>query len=223
MSRRRFATVVAGATALLLCCAVPVQAALLTLSTHASDGNLPDASQLDATFEFSIESGQLLLTVSNLTPEGPLDPALNIDEIYFNAKDNITNLNLAGVSAGNTNKWVWDFFQQEDGDGDGNPHQVNGFGKFDMYVKDTTALPKTYINSQDSLTFTFNITGTDPVDTDFIELSAQVDGHIISYAAAKFYDGDGISGFGATNVPEPATIALLGFGALVLLRKRKRA
>ena len=51
-------------------------------------------------------------------------------------------------------------------------------------------------------------------------MSTQVDGHILTSAAAKFYDGGGVSAYGA--VPEPATIALLGFGALALLRKRKR-
>jgi len=228
MSSRRLATVVAGAAALLLCCAVPVQAALLTLSTHASDGiNPPDANQLDATFEFSINlSGQLLLTVHNSTPEDPLnDPALKINEIYFNAKSNIMDLDFVDVSEGNTGKWVWGFLQGGS-DGDGNPHQVDSFGRFDTYVKDKTGSPETYINSGGSLTFTFNIswTGTAPLDTDFIELSAQVDDHTISYAAAKFYNGPPeMSAYGATNIPEPATIALLGLGALALLRKRKRA
>ena len=226
MSRRRLAIMVAGAVALLLCCAVPVQAALLTLSTHASDGNNPPgADKLDATFEFSVVSGQLLLTVSNLTPEGPLDPALNIDEIYFNAKDNITNLNLVGVTLGSTGQWDWGFIQGGGPSDIGNPHQVNSFGKFDVYVKDDpVSNPHRNIASGGSVTFTFDITGTAPVDTDFIELSTQVDGHTISYAAAKFYNGPPeMSAYGATNVPEPATIALLGLGALVLLRKRKRA
>jgi len=218
-----FATLVALAIATMMYGGLPVYAVTIPLSTDSS--NSLDPSLLDATFEFSVVSNQLLLTVSNLTPEDPLsDPALRIDEVYFNAKDNITGLDLVGVSQGNTNRWVWEFLQGGSDGGVGNPHQVDGFGKFDMYVKDKPGNPVTYIDSETSLTFTFNIywTGTALSDTDFIELSTQVDNHIPSYAAAKFYNGDGISGHGATTIPEPATVFLLGLGALALLRKRRQ-
>lgn len=195
----------------------------LTLSTHASDGaSPPPAEQLDATLDFSVvDDTTLTLTVTNLTPDLTIPDAttLRINEIYFNAKDYITDLFLTGVSAGNIDKWVWDFVQG----GDGASHQVNAFGRFDVYLKDAPGNPQTFIGSGDSLTFTFEINGGvgSFSANDFIELSTQVDGHQLMYAAAKFYDGPNVSAYGATDVPEPASILLLGLGAFALLRKRR--
>ncbi len=88
MSRRRLATAVAGAAVLLLCCAVPVQAAwTLTLSTHSSNPPLSPGGGpniFDATLDFSVVGSTLMLNVSNDTPEIPGDLELDMSEIYFN-------------------------------------------------------------------------------------------------------------------------------------------
>jgi hypothetical protein len=79
------------------------------------------------------------------------------------------------------------------------------------------------------VTFIIDIIGTGPFeDTDFTtEFSTvfdQCEAHVPSLAAAKFYDGEnpGISGYGATNIPEPTTIMLLGLGAFCLFRRGRK-
>jgi hypothetical protein len=196
----------------------PLEATVLTLSTHASDGNNPPpAEHLDATLDFSVvDNSTLLLTVTNLTPEGPNDPALKIDQLYFNTSDDITALVLNEVNGSDITHWDLTF--------DSDNIHVNGFGLYDVSIIDGQGSEPHVIDPGETVEFIIGISGSGTFsDDDFIHLSMQIDHHIISYAAAKFYNGvPEMSAFGATNVPEPTTIALLGLGALALLRNRKK-
>ncbi len=196
------------------------QGVLVRLSDFASDGvNPPTPDQLDATLEFTVEdSTTLRFTVHNLTSENPgVDPELKINEIYFNATSNVTGLTLTAIDGAALNQWDLGF--AEDG------FQVNGFGLYDVSLVDGQGNQPHVIDPGEIVTFFFTISGAGPfLATDFTtELSTQVDSHIITLAAAKFYDGlEAGSAYGATNVPEPATICLFGLGALALLRKRRK-
>lgn len=91
---------------LLLTIASPLaRATVLTLSTHVSNaGDPPPASDLDATFDFTVVAGgtygQVLeLTVANTTGQGG-DPLYTIDAMWFNAPDDIVLLDLFAATAG---------------------------------------------------------------------------------------------------------------------------
>ena len=231
-------------------CSVSASAAELTLSTHSSNppgspGGDPDL--FSATLTFSVVDSTLTLTVSNDTavevlaagafkvkpdkppkPDKPGDPGENefqINQIYFNVTNsNITGLTLDlvnGSDPGNR-KGRWDVSYGQDSDELG----AGPFGYFDVKLEDLPGRPKDPIPPSTVYTFTIGIIGTGPYsDTDFIGLTTIGDpGFIPMYAAGKFFDGGipVISGFGGTNVPEPATIGLLGLGGLCLLGRRRR-
>jgi len=209
---------------LLLAVLIPsAEAIQIPLSKYVSDGlNPPDVEFLDAIFDFTIvDSTTLQLAITNLTPDEG-GPSFKINEIYFNAKQNVTGLTLTNVI--NSPIAEWDMgFSQGGGGGGSNPHQVNGFGKFDVYLKDGHGLPADVVEPGETVTFTMSIAGTEPFsDLDFIELSTQVDGHTICTAAAKFYNGDEMSAYGATDVPEPTTLCLFGLGSLLMLSRKRR-
>lgn len=202
------------------------QATLLTLSTHANnDGDNPiDPALLDATLDFSVVGNTLTLAVTNLTPENGDDPALKINEIYFNATSNVQGLALIDVIGADQDEWVLIFSE--------NGFRVGGFGEFDVSLTDGQGNSPHVIGPEDTVTFVIDIiTGSGPFSgynftTEFTTVSAGGDKEepVASLAAAKFYGGDnGASSYGATNVPEPVTLMLLGLGGLGLLCRRKKA
>lgn len=201
---------------LFVVCAAPVKAAILRLSDFSSEDVFPTwAEYLDARLNFSVSGNTLLLSVTNLTPENIGDPRFKINRIYFNVTDNVVLLNLIAVTGTeNSATTGWNFGFHKD------RFLVGGFGRFDASLVGGRGIHPPLVNPQQTVSFHFQITGAGPFsDNDFITLSSPVGGHILSYAAAKFYNDD-TSAFGATNVPEPATFCLVLLGGLALLRKR---
>ena len=198
-------------------CAGPVEATVLRLSDHCSEdeGQPYLAEYLDAKLNFSVVDSTLSLSVTNLTPENEGDPAFKMNRIYFNVTDNVEGLTLTDVHASEgTAAEGWDLYFLENG------FIVGGFGRFDVSLKGGQGSHGPVVEPGQTVSFDFQISGVGPfVDSDFITLSSPQGGHIVSYAAAKFYNDCG-SACGATNVPEPATVCLLSLGFLVFLRKR---
>ncbi|NIP32907.1 PEP-CTERM sorting domain-containing protein [Candidatus Saccharibacteria bacterium] len=197
-----------------------VQGVVIPLSTHSSEPNIP-ASWLDASINMSVhDGGQWALTVevSNHTPENSGDFAFKITEIYFNTSAPISSLELVAVSAGLVSDWDLTL--------DMDNLKADGFGYYDISII-STDITSVWIDSLETLTFGILIDpGAGPyVDTDFYDLSTGdiLEDHIFGYGAIKFVktgDPFDLSAYG-TFVPEPATILMLGLGALVLLRKRR--
>ena len=194
------------------------QGATIPLSSHTSDEPRVPASWLDASMDLSVANigyWELTLAVTNKTPETASDLAFKMSKLYFNTSASITDMMLNTVTGGNKDNWVLKF--------DMDNISVDGFGLFDISLVRTNPSVE-WIGPQETVTFKILINaGTPPYsDADFFTLSYQHDGHNPAYGAAKFFGGgpDDLSAFGA-YLPEPATMFLLGFGALTLLRKRR--
>ena len=198
-------------------CSSLVEGTILRLSNHCSEDESQPylAEYLDAKLGFLVVGSTLTFSVTNLTPENEGDPAFKMNKIYFNVTDKVEGLTLIDVFSSDdsaTEGWIPDYLE--------NGFLVGGFGRFDVSLKGGQGIHPPVVNPGQTVSFVFQISGVGPfVDTDFITLSSPQGGHIISYAAAKFYN-DYTSAYGATNVPEPATVCLLTLGGLVLLRKR---
>jgi hypothetical protein len=194
-------------------CAGPAEAAILRLSDYSSEPYL--AEYLDAELNFSVVDSTLTLSVTNLTPESEGGPAFKMSRMYFNVTDNVESLALTDVYAsGKSAADGWDLYFWEDG------FLVGGFGRFDIYLEGGHGSHGPVVESGQTVNFVFQISGDGPFDdSDFVTLSSPQGGHIVSYAAAKFYN-DCTSAYGATNVPEPATVFLLSLGCLVFIRGR---
>ena len=220
MKTRIFISVIVSVYILFLSTAA--QGVVIPLSSHSSEPGGPNsvpASWLDASMDLSVANvgyWELTLDVTNLTPENAGDLAFKMSELYFNTTAPITSLSLDSVSSGNVSDWTLTL------DMDNRP--CDGFGLFDISIT-SNDLSSVWIDPLETLTFKIMIdAGTPPyTDTDFYDLSFQNDNHILAYGAAKFVKssepGD-LSAYGA-YVPEPATILMLGLGALALLIKRR--
>lgn len=204
--------------------AAPVEGTVIRLSRYSSDrddngGKDPGrlAEYLDAELDFSVAGSTLTLSVINLTAEDTGEPAFKMNKIHFNVTDDIERLTLTAATDPEgpaANEWELGFSQDD--------FLVGGFGRFDVSLTGGHGNQPNVINPGETVSFVFQITGSAPFsDSDFIALSYPHGGHIISYAAAKFYNDDD-SAYGATNIPEPATVFILGLGSLTLLLKRRK-
>ena len=197
------------------------QGVVIPLSTHSSDELNVPASWLDATMEFSVteEEGhwELTLAVTNLTPEIEGHISFKISELYFNTSAPITKLTLDEVMGGNISKWDLTL--------DIDNILVGPYGYFDISVESNDE-SVAYIDTHKTVTFKMKIEGnaSSYSDTDFYAVSTENpdSSKWLAFGAAKFFGGgaEDLSAYGA-YVPEPATILLLGLGALCLLRKRR--
>lgn len=199
-------------------CAIPAEGTVLRLSEFCSeDEHQPYlAEYLDARLDFLVVGSTLTFSVTNLTPENEDDPAFKINRLYFNVTENAGGLTLTDVyGPDDFATGGWESYFSQDG------FLVGGFGRFDVYVKGGNGSHYPVVNAGQTISFAFQISGTGPFeDNDFVTLSSPQGGHIISYAAAKFYN-DYTSAYGATSVPEPATVCMLALGGLMVLQKRR--
>jgi len=194
------------------------QGVVIPLSTHTSDVSVP-ASWLDASMELSVyQNGadwELTLAVTNLTSESEGDIAFKISELYFNTSAPISGLSLEEVIGGDIDNWILSL---------DNIQPIGPFGLFDISLK-SVGQNVEWIDPGATVSFKMTIEGEAPpfTDTDFYDLSAwHTTCKNLAYGAAKFFGGGDydLSAKGA-YVPEPATIFLLGLGALALVRMRK--
>ena len=197
------------------------QGAVIPLSTHSSDKPNVPASLMDAIMDLSVADvghWELTLAVTNMTPETVDDTAFKMSALYFNTSAPITSLTLDSVVGGSKDNWTLTLNMDS--------ILVGGFDLFDISLISNQQNLE-WIDPKETVTFKMTIDGGTPPysDTDFFALSSMDShpDHILAYGAAKFFGGgpEDLSAIGA-YAPEPTTIALLGLGSLVLLRKRKQ-
>ncbi len=207
------------ATAASLAFANMASAAIITLSDFSSNGELPPipAEDLSATLDFQVSGNTLTLTVTNDTPS-PID-SYNINQIFFNFSDNVSNLAISAFPA----QWLLDT----------TGIMVDGWGVFDVGLihghGDNPGDPTHHLIEPGALnakTFEFTFDGVGITENDFVLAISDVSnspGNTPMFAAAKFVQGpNDDSAFGA--VPEPGTLALLGLaGGLLAMRRRRTA
>lgn len=214
--------------ALLVLLGVQAQASIVVLSTEMTDGEAAlNVDLLDAILTFTVTNdpalGDLLeLSVANMTDLN-VGNELAIDSIFINAPDELNDVDglvLVDVGGGALDEFEqWDARTKYNEDG----YIRGGWARFDLWIRDggqhTIGAGETYI-----FKFVINGPGTYTGDSFSSLLSVNLEGEDGDpmFAVAHFIRGpDDISAFGATNVPEPATVTLLALGGLLLRRRRK--
>lgn len=215
----------------------------ITLSDLSSEPATNPASDLDATFEFSVNDlgDELTLTVSNDT-SAPAEYALN--QIYFNFSSDVASIVGSSIPSG------WTFATDDCPPGSvttgvypcnnmgGSDTAADGFGIFDASLKASEMMgAPDAIAAGDSLVFVFDLTGAGITASDFVgELSRDKNegGAIFSFAAAKFIMGPEVycpppndsmlcdSAYGAVPEPGGFGLVMLGLAGLALQARRRR-
>ena len=194
------------AMAVLGLCLSNGQAGIIALSQYSSDETLAEVLRATVEFSFSVTDSTLTIVVSNLTdgPGGGEDASYDIMALYFNATSNVNTL---------TSPSEWALSSDT---------KADGFGYFDYVLTDDTPNKSNVIEGGTFKTFTLTATGTGIIDESnfYTKLSSNSPGNLPMLVAAKFFRGpNDDSAFGA--VPEPATVFLLGLGALNFIRKKR--
>jgi hypothetical protein len=179
----------------------PAAAASITCCGTSSDAT--PASLLVVVLDFAVAGSTLTLTATNLSAS-----TYRVNQIYFNATDDVTSLALTSAThsaAGNVTS-RWSVLADED---------AGPFKGFDFELAGGTGNRTWVIHPSQSVVFVLSIGGVGPFTaSDFGVLNAEGD-----QAAAKFQGGPGDdSAFGA--IPEPGLLGLLAVGALLAVARR---
>ena len=198
----------------------PTQGATIILSDLASDGATPPSpTVLDATFDFTLSSNLLeddpILTFS-VHNQTTVPDEFDINELYFNAPDNVTGMSVISGGTG----WTLDLDNAP-----GGGFNVNGFGMYDVAMVDGVGGDPHEIIPGEIHVFEIQLSGAGPIaDIGFVSEFTEIDpgfGGTPTLVAAKFVSGPGdASAYGAT-IPEPGSLAMLVLGGLMLLRRRR--
>jgi hypothetical protein len=197
--------------------ATAAQASIIVTLSDASTTAGLSPSLLDAQLAFSLSGSTLSLTVRNQTAGAN---AFYINNLFFNATSNVTGLALIDPTTG----WTLDFAQ-------GGSSKVGSLGTFDVGLTGGVGNSPYEIPAGGSLTFQFNVTGTNLSAANFTtDLSNPTGANPGYLAAANFIRGPGdASSNGGGNAtptvgtPEPATLAMLLLGVGGLWRFRRKA
>ena len=123
-------------------------------------------------------------------------------------------ISLLSIDGGSTDGWTLGF-----------DAMINGYGDFDVSLIDGQGQSPEQIFPGTAKTFELLLDGTGSLtDLDlahFTNLTSGIGNPNVT-VAAKFVDSNNESGFGASlGIPEPATLALLALGGLLMVKRRR--
>jgi hypothetical protein len=183
-------------------------AAAVTITCCSTSSDATPAAQLSVVLDFAIAGSTLTLTVTNTSA------AFRVNQIYFNASDDVTALALASAThsaAGNVTS-RWSVLDDE---------SAGGLGSFDFELAGGNGARSWVLDPSESVVFVLSIGGAGPfASDDFGVVNAEG-----FQTAAKFQGGPDDpeepgsedSAFG--SIPEPALLGLLAVGFLAVARR----
>jgi MYXO-CTERM domain-containing protein len=186
----------------------PAGAVTITCCTTSSDQT--PASSIAVVLDFAVAGSTLTLTATNLSAS-----TYRVNQIYFNATDDVTSLTLTSAthSAAGVVTSRWSVLADED---------AGPFKGFDFELAGGTGARPWVLDPSESVVFVLSIGGTGPFTADDFGV-VNTEGY---QAAAKFQGGPDDpetpgsedSAFGA--VPEVSLLGLLAVGALLAVARR---
>ena len=176
----------------------------------------PPPTTTFATAVFDDHGGSVSVTLT-MNVLNNLSAGAYVNDWYFNVSSaplSSTPTFVSGVSASTVDNGVDAF-------------QADGDGKYDFAFHFPTAAPGELAQGNSSV---YNLTGAGITASSFNSFSAPAGGagpfisavHIQGYGNSAWISGTSGGGGGGTQIPEPATLALIGFGLFGIAATRRR-
>jgi hypothetical protein len=162
-----------------------------------------------------VSPGQVELTISAIG----LGLGEKIDGVYLNLDPVLNPFQLAFSAPTKTGTFANPIISHGTSSKPYDQYKADGDGKYDILIAFDTTTAGAF-NGGEAVKYTITLASLTANSFDFLSKPAGGNGPFVT--AAHILDTGGVSGTSAwVTTPEPATICILGLGALSLLRRRR--